>query len=95
MARITVEDCLDHISNRFALVLIAAQRSKELMKGDAAFVQNDKGNKEIVTSLREVAEGFVSADESGFDRNVQQMVMEVNKNNKEAGYSLPPSADDV
>ena len=95
MARITVEDCLDNISNRFALVLIAAQRSKELMKGDAAFVQNDKGNKEIVTSLREVAEGFVGADESGFDRNVQQMILDVNKNNADAGYSIPPSADDV
>ena len=93
MARITVEDCLEHISNRFALVLIAAKRSKELMSGDAAFIANDKGNKEIVTSLREIAAEYVGADASKFDENVQKMHLEVKRNNSEVGFNLPPEAD--
>lgn len=53
MARITVEDCLDNVPNRFELVLLAAKRAKQLLKGARPLVESD--NKEIVTSLREVA----------------------------------------
>ena len=93
MARITVEDCLENISNRFALVLIAAKRSKEIMEGDTPFVQDDRGNKEIVTSLREVAGGFVGADESKFEKNIQLMMSEVESKAKNIGFEgLPPEA---
>ena len=57
MARITVEDCLDQVPNRFELVLLAARRAKQLLKGARPLV--DSENKEIVTSLREIAEGKV------------------------------------
>ena len=57
MARITVEDCLDRIPNRFELVLLAAKRAKQLLKGSRPLVETD--NKEIVTSLREIAAGKV------------------------------------
>jgi len=53
MARITVEDCLDQVPNRFELVLLAARRAKQLLKGARPLV--DSENKEIVTALREVA----------------------------------------
>jgi DNA-directed RNA polymerase subunit omega len=53
MARITVEDCLDKIPNRFELVLLASKRAKQLLKGARPLVETD--NKDIVTSLREVA----------------------------------------
>ena len=53
MARITVEDCLQAIPNRFALVLLASARTKQLLKGSKPRVQTD--NKEIVLALREVA----------------------------------------
>jgi DNA-directed RNA polymerase subunit omega len=53
MARITVEDCLDQVPNRFELVLLAARRAKQLLKGARPLVESD--NKEVVTSLREVA----------------------------------------
>ena len=53
MARITVEDCLFKIPNRFELVVVAAQRAKELLKGTLPLVPSD--NKEVVTALREVA----------------------------------------
>jgi DNA-directed RNA polymerase subunit omega len=57
MARVTVEDCLEQEDNRFALVVLAAQRCRELMKGDPALV-NSK-NKAAVISLREIADGKV------------------------------------
>ena len=52
MARITVEDCLEHVPNRFELVLLAARRAKQLLKGARPLVESD--NKEIVTALREI-----------------------------------------
>ncbi|HSV07392.1 MAG TPA: DNA-directed RNA polymerase subunit omega [Candidatus Binatus sp.] len=52
MARITVEDCLERVPNRFELVLLAARRAKQLLKGARPLVESD--NKEIVTALREI-----------------------------------------
>lgn len=57
MARITVEDCLEQIPNRFELVLLASRRAKQLLKGARPLVESD--NKEVVTALREVAGGKV------------------------------------
>jgi DNA-directed RNA polymerase subunit omega len=56
MARITVEDCLSQVDNRFELVLIAARRARELALGKEALVpwENDKPT---VVALRELAEG--------------------------------------
>ena len=61
MARITVEDCLDKVHNRFALVLLVAKRSKQLMKGDECLVSG-RNNKHVVNALREVAAGAVYFD---------------------------------
>lgn len=57
MARITVEDCLARIPNRFQLVIVAARRAKDLLRGARPLVKSD--NKEVVTSLREIANGKV------------------------------------
>lgn len=57
MARITVEDCLVKIPNRFELVIVAARRAKDLLKGARPLVQSE--NKEVVTALREIAAGRV------------------------------------
>src|SRR6266852_4618974 len=51
MARVTVEDCLEREENRFALVVLAAQRTRQLMKGSPALVHSK--NKAAVTALRE------------------------------------------
>ena len=53
MARITVEDCLESVENRFQLVLLAAKRAKQLLKGSRPLI--DSENKEVVTALREIA----------------------------------------
>lgn len=54
MARVTVEDCLEHEENRFALVILAARRARQLMKGAPALVASK--NRPAVTALREIAE---------------------------------------
>ncbi len=76
MARITVEDCLDKVHNRFALVLLVAKRTKQLMKGDECLAPG-RDNKHVVNALREVAAGavyFDTTDPDGMtpDEQVQQ-----------------------
>ena len=53
MARITVEDCLKRVPNRFELVILGTKRAKQLLKGARPLVESD--NKEVVTALREIA----------------------------------------
>jgi len=59
MARITVEDSLDKAKNRFALVLLTAKRTRQLLKGSKPLT-DIKNNREIVAALREIADGRVS-----------------------------------
>jgi DNA-directed RNA polymerase subunit omega len=57
MARITVEDCLEKVDNRFALVMLGVKRSKQLYAGADPLVKCD--NKEVICSLREIAAEMV------------------------------------
>ena len=61
MARVTIEDCLEQVPSRFALVIMAAVRTKQLMRGARALVQSTE-NRSVVTSLREVAAGYIRPD---------------------------------
>lgn len=65
MARVTVEDCLEREENRFALVVLAAQRCRQLMKGSNSLVPSK--NKAAVTALREIAAGKVHYDRPSHD----------------------------
>ncbi len=56
MARVTVEDCLEKVDNRFSLVHLVAKRSKQLIRGESPVIKA-KNNKQVVTALREVAAG--------------------------------------
>lgn len=62
MARVTVEDCLDIIPNRFLLAMVAAKRSKQLYKGGEPLIENRAGNKKIVVALREIAANKIEFD---------------------------------
>ena len=55
MARITVEDCLEVVDNRFQLVMMAAKRARQLSKGVASAIDGDPDDKPTVTALREIA----------------------------------------
>lgn len=61
MARVTVEDCLDNLDNRFDLVLIAAKRARQLSNGVDPLIpwENDKPT---VVALREIADGLITRD---------------------------------
>ena len=89
MARITVEDCLENVPNRFSLVLITAERTKQLMKGAKTLIDDDRSNKEIVTALREIAAGSIQPDMTGFDEN-ENVAKQLH-----GGDLLPPPVDDL
>lgn len=69
MARVTVEDCLEREENRFALVVLASARTRQIMKGSAPLVR--ARNKPAVNSLREIAAGKVH-----YDRASHEVVVE-------------------
>jgi len=69
MARVTVEDCLEREENRFALVVLASQRTRQIMKGAQPLVRAK--NKPSVMSLREIAAGKVH-----FNRPSHEVVVE-------------------
>ena len=73
MARITVEDCLEHVDNRFDLVLLASRRARQISQGADPLVpaENDKPT---VIALREIAEGLVTAE--GMDEMEAQRALE-------------------
>jgi len=60
MARVTVEDCLEKVENRFVLVHLAAERARQLRKGASPL--SDRKNKEVVLSLREIASGAITQE---------------------------------
>lgn len=79
MARITVEDCLDKTFNRFSLVMLVAKRAKQIIKGADPTLRT-KGNKEVVTALREVAASNVYFDTTELPGDpAEQMERDLNR----------------
>ncbi|GAA3962167.1 DNA-directed RNA polymerase subunit omega [Allohahella marinimesophila] len=60
MARVTVEDCLDHVENRFELVLLATKRSRQLAHGIRDAKVEWENDKVTVVALREIAKGLIT-----------------------------------
>ena len=73
MARVTVEDCVDKVPNRFELVMLAAHRAREIAAGSTVTVDRDN-DKNPVVSLREIADETQSADE------LRERLIESNQN---------------
>lgn len=63
MARITVEDCLDKVENRFELVMVASKRARALATGGKEPLVNEDSDKPTVIALREIADGLISAEQ--------------------------------
>ena len=75
MARVTVEDCLGNVANRFELVLVASKRARQIANGSQPFVpwENDKPT---VVALREIAEGYVNRQvEEPLDEGVSEQAL--------------------
>ena len=62
MARITVEDCLEHVDNRFQLVMVAAKRARQISVYNKPPMVVEDSDKATVIALREIAEGLVTRD---------------------------------
>lgn len=75
MARVTVEDCVEKVPNRFDLVMLAAQRSREIATGATLTVDRDR-DKNPVVSLREIADETIELDglENGLIKGLQKQV---------------------
>jgi DNA-directed RNA polymerase subunit omega len=89
LARVTVEDCLEKVTNRFALVILGAERARQLANGGRALVRCD--NKPAVTALREIANGQVRYNES-VETTVNQYLAE-KKSQNEVTKRKPRSAN--
>lgn len=61
MARLTVEDCLENVDNRYDLVLLASKRARQITMGSDPLIESDN-DKPTVIALREIAEGLVTND---------------------------------
>lgn len=82
MARVTVEDCLEKVNNRFALVILGAERARQIAGGAKPLVRCD--NKPAVTSLREVASGQVRFNEN-VEGTIRQYLAEIKSRNQPRG----------
>jgi len=71
MARVTVEDCLDHVENRFELVMLATKRSRQLATGGKEPRVAWENDKPTVVALREIAAGLMSYEVISQDEMVQ------------------------
>jgi len=76
MARVTVEDCLEQVNNRFELVLIAAQRTRQIIKGSPSLLDVERDNKEAVIALREIAAGLIeyNVEEAPSDEELAEAI---------------------
>lgn len=74
MARITVEDCLHGVENRFQLVLVATKRARQIAMGKAPLVE-ENNDKPTVIALREIAEGKIDA--SILDEQLEESIEEI------------------
>lgn len=90
MARVTVEDCLGHVANRFELVLVASKRARHIANGTEPFVpwENDKPT---VVALREIAAGFIDkVKEEPIDQGISEQIID-----DEPGPDLPTEGPEV
>ena len=60
MARITVEDCLEHVDNRFELVVVGSKRARQLAVGGKEALVPEENDKPTVIALREIEQGFIN-----------------------------------
>jgi len=93
MARVTVEDCLTNVDNRFQLVLVATKRARQLSLGAEAFVE-EENDKPTVIALREIAEGLVTREI--LDDAIEEEVLEFVEADAEAvGEETPAESNEL
>ncbi len=86
MARITIEDCIEKVNNRFELVLLATKRARQVARGATPLVAEER-DKPTVIALREIAEGHIDAD--SILEEAQAILLDEEGNNIEADAGMP------
>ncbi len=87
MARLTVEDCLEHVDNRYDLVLLATKRARQIHLGAKPLVP-ENSDKPTVIALREIAENLVRQD--NIDETVRNEFNEFNEDFNDSGaFDIP------
>ena len=77
MARVTVEDCLENVDNRFELIMVSAKRARQIATGGKEPMVEQENDKPTVVALREIAEGHVNASILDEQEELQQQFEEV------------------
>lgn len=94
MARVTVEDCIDKVDNRFELVLLASHRARQISQGAQITVDRDN-DKNPVVALREIGDGTISPEDLREDLiHSLQKYVEVDEPEKHAAPLLDANADE-
>ena len=83
MARVTVEDCLEKVANRFALVMLATQRARDLRRGTPRIFSSK--NKSAVHALREIAAGYVQFDDASLAKLHSYLTLEGERERASSG----------
>ncbi|MGH8549669.1 MAG: DNA-directed RNA polymerase subunit omega [Methylococcales bacterium] len=91
MARVTVEDCLANVENRFELVLLATKRARELSQGKEAKVKWER-DKATVVALREIADGLITSDR--YNKPARKAPEAVPENPREFAADEQPLAEE-
>ena len=92
MARVTVEDCLSNVDNRFQLVLVATKRARQISLGSEPFVE-EENDKPTVIALREIAEGLVTRDI--LNDEIEEEVLEFIEEGETAETAEEPDGLDI
>lgn len=91
MARITVEDCLDHVDNRFELVIVGSKRARQIATGGRTPLVPEENDKPTVIALREIELGLIDA--SILDEVEEEVIAPRIALESEENADLPPSED--
>ena len=89
MARVTIEDCLKHVKNRFELVIIASKRARQLMRGKDPKVEWDN-DKSTVVALREIAAGYTNFDQPTTPEDDQAFTIHEITQQESTETEIPP-----
>jgi DNA-directed RNA polymerase subunit omega len=96
MARITVTDCLEHVDNRFQLVLVATKRARQLILGAEPHVDSEN-DKPTVIALREIAEGYIGPSILEEETVMPELSFEEQQGDDAEGeeFNIAPGDDDA
>ncbi|MCP4790951.1 MAG: DNA-directed RNA polymerase subunit omega [Gammaproteobacteria bacterium] len=105
MARVTVEDCLENVDNRFELIMVSTKRARQLATGGKDPLVEWENDKPTVVALREIAEGHVNASILDEQEELEQqfeeaqidpeLLAETTQTETEAGEQAPQASPDV